>query len=403
MAMQLTIVAAEESERRQVEALVEASGRAALAEPGWTLPVPFVAGAGARRPLGSAVLLVLPASAAGAQAGLDMVRWLRQEVGINTLMVVGPLEPARLIVEAMRAGASEYLETPLRLSALQEALARSLARGLAGSPASAPAPRGQMIAVLGARGGAGATTLAVNLALALQAARAQAGAPEPPTLLLDAAPLGHAALFLNLKPQFTLRDLLAQAQRLDGALLQSLLLRHDSGVEVLAGTPEPLELAPEAVPTAWIDVLLNTYPLVVADLSARCDALAGRLLEAATRILLVTEPDTVSLWSAAKLRQHIDPARRLPFELVVNRYNSQPITALDGLEAITHMPVRCKLTNAYALLREASERGQPPNSRAGGAWSRGVTELATSLLGTEDAKKARSWRLFLRPRESQAA
>ncbi|MGH9467702.1 MAG: AAA family ATPase [Terriglobales bacterium] len=398
MAVKLTLLAAEDSERRHLEAIVSGSAHAEVAGPGMRLPIPFAAAGALLRHPPEAVLLSLPPSDAGTEAALAMVQWLRQQLGVELVMVVGPLDPARRIVEIMRVGASEYLEAPLRREALEEAMARARARRA--TPGAAA--RGRLIAVVGARGGSGATTLAVNLAVALQAAGA---GDSSPVLLLDAAPLGHAALYLNLKPQYTLRDLLRHMQRPDPALLHSLLVRHASGIDVLAAPSEPLIFPPTAPadhePAAWIDLLRQTHPLVVADLSTRYDALGARLLEAASHILLVSQTDTVSLWSAAQLRQYFDPAHRLPFELVLNRYDAKPQADLDGLEALTHMPVRCRMVNAYAALREACECGQPLTTRPASAWARNVQALAGSLLGAAEPKKAHGWRPFLRVHPTQ--
>ncbi|MGH9414056.1 MAG: AAA family ATPase [Terriglobales bacterium] len=398
MMLKLALAAATEAERRQLEALLATCSRAVLAGPSWPLPVPFVPHDELLRPLPDAVLLALPTSTSGCSAALAMVHWLRQELGPTAVMVVGPLEPAQGILEAMRAGASEYLEAPLRLEALDGALTRAAAR----IPAAPAAARGKLIVVLSARGGAGATTLAVNLALALEATRPQGG---PPTLLLDAAPLGHATLHLNLKPQFTLRDLCNHAQRLDPALLESLLLHHDSGVALLAGPSEPFAPRADGRHAAWLDLLLDTHPLVVADLSTRSDAIAAGLLESAAHILLVSQTDTVSLWSTAKIRQFFDPGHHRPFGLVLNRFNAQPQPAIDGLEAFTQMPTRCRLPNAYAALRAAAESGQPLAARARSPWARSVHELAAALLGgSSQPPPARSWlsRARGRPAHSSA-
>jgi len=343
-----------------------------------------------RQQMPEAVLLALPGAGAGSEAALALIAWLRAEMALTAIMVVGPMDPPQLIVQAMRAGASEYLETPLRLAGLNEALARALAGR---QPAGQAGTRGKLIAVLGARGGCGATTIAVNLAVALQGLRRDS---DGPVALLDAAPLGHASLHLNLKPQFTLTDLLGHAQRLDTTLLDSLMQRHETGLELLAGASEPLPPQPDSVHTAWIEQLLRSYPLVVADL----DGLTRLVLEQADRILLVTQTDMVSLWSAAKVRQYLDPQRRLRFELVLNRFNATPEVNLPGLETLTHTPLLWKLPNAHALVMEAIERGQPPAAHPDSDLGRQFGELAAALLGRPEKKRsARNWLPFLRVRE----
>ncbi|MGH9518183.1 MAG: AAA family ATPase, partial [Terriglobales bacterium] len=236
MALKFSFIANEESARQSLEAALRATGRATLAGRGLSLPQalllsdPQIKQLQAQAP--EAVIIDTPEDRP--ETALDLVSWVRSQMPLATIIVVGPMEPPQRIVLAMRAGANEYLEQPLRAAALEEALTHCAATR---SPDQRPGNRGKLFAVLGARGGCGATTVAVNLALSLHSQRRES---DPAVVLLDAAPLGHAALHLNLKPQFTLADLLAHAQRLDAAMLTSLMQRHASGLELLAGPSAPL-------------------------------------------------------------------------------------------------------------------------------------------------------------------
>jgi len=397
MPFPVTIFAAEEAERQQFEAALAASGQAALAGRPRPLPQPFTPADPQWHTLlqqaPEAVLIGLPP--ANPEPGYELIAWLRAQLPQTHIMVVGPLELPRLIVGAMRAGANEYLESPLRPSQLAETLARcAAARSAHAASTLRPVSRGKLIAVLGARGGCGSTTVAVNLALALHAQRRQADAA---VALLDAAPLGHAALHLNLKPQFTLTDLLGHAQRLDAAMLTSLMVRHDCGLELLAGPSAPLPAGEPSQYTTWIELLLQNFPLVVTDLSARLDPLTQAIIELADRILFVTQTDMVSLWSAAKVRQHLDAPARLRFELVLNRYTATPEVDLAGVEAITHASVLWKLPNAHALVMDAIEHGKPPALDTKSELARSYRGLAAALLGRTPQKR-RGWLPFLRLR-----
>ena len=88
--------------------------------------------------------------------------------------------------------------------------------------------RGKVFTVVNAKGGSGATTIAVNLALALHSAHGNVA-------LIDIAPLGHAALHMNVKPQFTVVDAIRNLHRLDSSLLDSFMTRHNGGLQLLAG------------------------------------------------------------------------------------------------------------------------------------------------------------------------
>ncbi|TAN21944.1 MAG: hypothetical protein EPN33_09830 [Acidobacteria bacterium] len=394
--MKTSIVAASEAELKTLERVLEQSGRGGAAGPGIVLPVPFPGTPLALRPLlaqaPEAVLVDLPSAEAALEAALALMQWLREELPLCAVMAAGPLEAPQLIVRAMRAGASEYLERPLRPAALTEALARCRrARAGGGGGGSA---RGLLLAVLGARGGCGATTVAVNLALSLQAQR---GKTDGPVVLLDAAPLGHAALHLNLKPQFTLLDLLSQAQRLDATLLRGMLLPHASGIALLAGTRQPLtpELAAGGAPAVCLDLLLRAFPLIVADLSTRLDELTRAVIAQAGRILLVTQTDAVALWSAAMVRQYLDTAARLRFELVINRDPSTPVSDVAALEELTKTPVLWQLPYDQADAAGAIERGEPVVCQRDSELVRSFQALGQTLLGHGEKKRPRRWpRLF---------
>src|SRR5580700_5171235 len=132
----------------------------------------------------------------------------------NTLQLAifanGSMLQPTTIVSSMRAGAGEYLDDSTGTEALLEALTRfssnrTRTRGGAG--------KARIFTFLSAKGGAGATTAAVNTALALQQAHGS-------VVLVDFAPVGHAQLHLNLRPSFGVPDALENLHRLDASLLE---------------------------------------------------------------------------------------------------------------------------------------------------------------------------------------
>ncbi|MGH9482686.1 MAG: AAA family ATPase [Terriglobales bacterium] len=409
MSFKFTIFAGADAERQHLEAALLATGRVTLtARP---LPLPAIFDSSepqwhqlvAQAP--DALLIELPASSP--ETALALLSWMKgQSPGLH-IIAVGALSSPQLIVEAMRAGANEFLEQPLRPAQIEEALVRcEAARGQSTSLALRPATRGKLIAVLGARGGCGATTVAVNLAVAMQHARREADTSPAPqrrsheaaVALIDLAPLGHTALFLNLKPQFSVSDLLGNLQRMDAAMLTSLMVRHDCGLELIAGASAPLAPGEPGQHTAWIELLLRTFPIVVADLSTRVDNITTAACELADRILFVTQTDMVSLWSAAKVRQHLDPQSRLRFELVLNRFTDNAEVDFAALESITRAPVFWKVPNAHATVMQAVEHGRLPADDDRSELARNFRDLAATLLGRAPVKKRR-WLPFLRPTE----
>src|SRR6204780_4803213 len=140
----------------------------------------------------------------GVAGALRAVELLHQEFPATVVFVVGPMTQPQLIVSAMRAGVREYIERPTTTTDLLEAFVRlTSTRRKPGRESS----RGKVFTIVNAKGGSGATTVAVNLALALQSIHHS-------TALVDIAPLGHCALHLNLKPQFTVADAVTNLHRL---------------------------------------------------------------------------------------------------------------------------------------------------------------------------------------------
>ena len=164
----------------------------------------------------------------------------------------------QVIVSAMRSGAREFIERPTTTTDLLEAFVRLTA---AQRKVDREGPRGKVFTVVNAKGGSGATTMAVNLALALQSAHGNVA-------LVDIAPLGHAALHMNLKPQFTVADAIRNLHRLDSSLLESFMTRHSGGLQLLAGANTPLVVEPATAEFARLfDLLVGHFRYVVVDAS----------------------------------------------------------------------------------------------------------------------------------------
>src|SRR6266851_8480659 len=199
---------------------------------------------------------------------LRAIELIHQEVRDAVIFAVGSMSQPQIIVSAMRSGAREFIERPTTTTDLLEAFVRLTT---AQRRVQKEGPRGKVFSVVNAKGGSGATTVAVNLALAIQAAHGQ-------TALIDLAPLGHAALHMNLKPVFNVADATRNLHRLDASLLESFMTRHSGGLQLLAGSNLPAALEPSSAEFVRLfDMLVTHYRYVVVDTSTRLDA-ATRLV-----------------------------------------------------------------------------------------------------------------------------
>ena len=131
-----------------------------------------------------------------------------------------------LLLQAMRNGVQEFIPRPIDIAKLQETLRRFLLE----SGEHDAALRERLFVVMGSKGGVGASTVALNLAVQLSRI-----STKRVGLIDFGFPLGHACLLLDLHPQFYIRDALDNLERLDSHLLSGLLTRHKSGLDVMAG------------------------------------------------------------------------------------------------------------------------------------------------------------------------
>ena len=116
------------------------------------------------------------------------------------------------------------------------------------------------------------------------------------SFLLDFAPIGHAALHLNLRPQFGVLDALQNLHRMDVSLLDGMMTTAKEGLHLLAGPEQPYPTEPTPGELARLfDLVVNHYRFVVVDASSRLDPTTRLLSELSNAVLLVAQMDVVSL------------------------------------------------------------------------------------------------------------
>src|SRR5437899_4887589 len=165
---------------------------------------------------------LLPETSAPALRTIEMLRAICPK---SAVFAVGEMAKPQLIVDAMRAGAQEFLSRPTTIDHLLDGFNRMVVAQRKAQPSGA---RGRVYAVLNAKGGNGATTIAVNTALSI--ATTQGNTP-----LTVIAALVHPSLHLNLKAGFTIADALSNLHRLDSTLLDGFMARHETGMHLLGG------------------------------------------------------------------------------------------------------------------------------------------------------------------------
>jgi pilus assembly protein CpaE len=333
------------------------------------------------------------------QKALDLVGRLATAAPNCTVLVVSSSNDGALILQALRAGAKEFLTQPVRIDDLVAALGRINDRrfGLAGDNR----PRGsQVIAVAGAIGGVGTTSLAVNLGCIL------AQNPQNSVALIDLdLCLGDADVFLDTIPDYTLVDVAQNVTRLDFTLLKRSLTKHSSGLYLL---PRPVQLEDTSLITAddlqrVIGLLKATFTHLVLDLSKGYTQLDLVALGIANEILLTTQLDLPCLRNVVRLMMSFGNMEGLAdkVKIIVNRVglDSGQITLKKAEETIGK-EVFWQIPNDYRTMIEARNNGVPLiESAPKAAVTQSFLALAKALSGEtatpeEESGKNRRGGLF---------
>jgi len=275
------------------------------------------------------------------------------------------------IVASMRAGAGEYIDDSAGSDALLEALTRyssSRARSVGAGG------RARVFTFLSAKGGSGCTTAAVNTALALQQAYGDVA-------LLDFAPIGHASLHLNLRPQFGVLDALQNLHRMDVSLLDGLMTATKEGLHLLAGPQQPYPTEPTPGELARLfDLVVNHYRFVVVDASSRLDPTTRLLSDLSNAVLLVAQTDVVSLWSVGRIHTFLEEGTgRDRLRVVLNRYKKIPGFTDEDVQQVTSCKVLWKVPNAFQVVSPSIDHGTPIVLQEGPEISRSYRALAETL------------------------
>jgi pilus assembly protein CpaE len=290
---------------------------------------------------------------------------------------------ASYLLRAMRAGCNEFLAKPADATALRDALLRFESTHMAGAMSKQSA--GRVISVYGAKGGVGTTTLAVHLANNLVHRHRKR------TLLIDHQhELGHVALYLGMKDSlYHFDELVRNADRLDTALLNGFVTRHNSGLEVLASsdtcapvhksTPEELEMV--------LNFLRTQYEYIIVDSSMGYKDIVGPMVRLSDEVFLVSTPDVAALRDLARRIEHLslDDEAAHKLRIVINRSTSEDAVSAEQIEAAVRFPVWMAVPNAYLELVRAINSGEPVRAQHRSPFAQHISKWADRLLSTSSA------------------
>jgi pilus assembly protein CpaE len=384
--LSVVIVAVDNEQRTVLQVLVDGTSVARTSHTCASFPMavsdPVVRRVRAATP--DVILVDIPGD--NPAVALRAVELLHQELPDSAVFAIGTLSQPQVIVNAMRAGAREFIERPTTTTDLLEAFVRLTA---AQRRTQKEGPKGKVFSVVNAKGGSGATTVAVNLALALQAAHGH-------TALVDLAPLGHAALHLNVKPSFNVTDAIRNLHRMDSSLLESFMTRHGGGLQLLAGTNIPAVVEHSTAEFMKLfEMMVAHYRYVIVDASTRFDGATRLIANLSEKVLLVACTDVASLWSAARVQQYLgESVNRERVGLVLNRFRKVPGFSEADAEAAAGVKLLWRVPNQYFAISTAIDRGTPVMAQGHSEIARCFTGLAQELTSNDIEVKRSAWSLF---------
>jgi pilus assembly protein CpaE len=272
----------------------------------------------------------------------------RQHPATGVVIVAARMDPV-LMLEAMRAGVNEWVADPLTAAELNAAIERVTTTRTA-------SVQGQIFAFIGAKGGVGTTTTAVNVATAL----AQAVHDER-TLFMDLhLSYGDAAVFVGVEPRFSVADAMENTHRLDEAFFESLVVQSkSSGVHVLASAERAVGVVDFRRIATLLQFAATHYRYTFLDVP-RSEASVLDSLEGVSTILIVANQELATIRNAgriaATLRQRYGKDR---VKIVVSRYDKQAEITTEDVAKVVGSPVKYTVPSDYRAALLALNKGRP--------------------------------------------
>jgi pilus assembly protein CpaE len=291
------------------------------------------------------------------EKSLALLERMRRDAPDCALLAVSGSSDGQLILRAMRCGAREFLTLPANLEDLMTALDRI--RELKFGSSSGKKRGTKIIAVAGASGGVGCTSLAVNLGCVL------ASEPEFSVALVDMdLAIGDADVFLDTIPDYSIVDVTENLSRLDFQLLKKSLTKHSSGLYLM---PRPLQLqdvdciTPESLKRMF-GLLKATFSHIVVDISKGFTDIDMAALQIADEIVMVVQLDLPCLRNLVRLQMSFEDIEGLTdkLKIVVNRVGveSGQIKLKKAQETIGR-EIFSKIPNDYRTMVEVRNNGVP--------------------------------------------
>ncbi len=281
------------------------------------------------------------------------------------------------ILRAIRSGCSEFLLRPVSPEDLAEALKKIV--GHFHGSAYAHHQAGKVITCSSPKGGSGCTTVAVNIAAALN------NVTGKEVLLVDLDLEGGCAdVFLDLKPRYSIADAVKNIDKLDQSFLQGIVSRHSSGISLLSCPRRINELMKvDRNQLAFLMAQLKRmFQYVIVDIGGCYDETGASAIKNSDLLIVV---GALSLPAIGNIQKALEYFSWIGFsagatKLLINRFNKKDDINLKEAEKVFGKKVTWQVPNSYIYAKNSMNKGQPlvtlfPASEAAKAF----TEVAMSL------------------------
>jgi pilus assembly protein CpaE len=309
-------------------------------------------------------------------SAMSSIERLRAAAPAAGIFVVASQPDPELILQSMRAGANEFFLWPPPEDTFHGAIRKAATRRDAVQGAK---PNATTLVFFGAKGGAGTTTVAVNCGVEI------ARLSQRSTVIVDLKPgLGEVALFCGVRQKYSVLDAIDNMHRLDREFLRELVLKHKSGLEILAGSDQFDR--PGATDSGGVEelfrVLPRQYDYVLVDAGSQINSVTVAALYTADAMFLVCNPDVPSIRNAQRL---LDRIRQLGaagerVRILMNRAAEPwPIPPKQIESALGH-PIHQTFPSDYKTVSTALNSGVPLALTGSSEIASGFANLTRGIL-----------------------
>jgi pilus assembly protein CpaE len=334
--------------------------------------------------------------------GVAAAEIISQRLPNSPVIMMSVHGEAEQLKRAMLAGAREFLVKPFSADEFATSIKRVFERELVRreqmqatrDAAGPPSVDGvgnvedhQVIAVFSPKGGAGRTTIATNLALALKRETDQRVA------LIDAnLQFGDVGVLLNLNPKNRSMLDAVDGGEPDKEIIESVMIDHSTGIRVLLAPPSPegADLVTPAYLRKMVDTLRESHDWVVVDLPSGLNDHTLGVLDAADQVLVIA---ALEITTIKNVRLFLEVADQLDYErakirLVINRSDASQGIRIGDVEASIRRPIEGSIVSDGRLAVLAVNRGVPfVVSHPESPLSRDVIALAHTVVGEGAGKQ----------------